>query len=91
MELIVPKYDLKHTRPIVGYGNFTKDMSNSHGIMVDTTIVDKKFALWDYVMKNNLLESKDELVRAQAMQLLRDKTIFLYAFAKLNGKPVKTR
>ncbi len=91
MELIVPKYDLKHTRPITGYGNFTKEISNSHGCMVDTTIVDKKFALWDYVMKNNLLSSEDDMIRAQAVQLLKDKTIFLYAFAKLNGKPVKTR
>ena len=91
MELIVPKYDLKHTRPIIGYGNFTKDISNSHGCIVDTTIVDKKFALWDYVMKNNLLESEDEMIRAQAVQLLRDKTIFMYNFMKLNGKPVKAR
>jgi len=91
MKLELPKYDLDHSRPVIGYGNFTKDISNSINCVIDTTIVEKKFALWDYVMKNNLLDSKDELIRAQAMQLLRDKTIFLYAFAKLDGKPVKAR
>jgi len=59
--------------------------------MVDTTVADRKRALWDYVVKNNLLTSTDKLTRAKAQSLLNDKTIFLYNFAKLNGEPVRTR
>ena len=66
-------------------------MSNSHGCMIDTTVVDRKRALWDYVLANDLLESKDNKVRARAWALLKDKTLFLYNFMKLNGQPVKTR
>ena len=91
MELELPTYDFVHTRPIHGHANFTYDITNSTDCMVDRTIVEKKRALWDYVLENNLLSSSDPLTRAKAQSLLKDKTIFLYNFAKLNGKPVKTR
>ena len=90
MDLIIPKYDLNHSRSIMGHGNFSYNADSGTG-MVDTTIVDQKFALWDYVMKNNLLSSKDDLTRARAISLLKDKTIYMYAFMKLNGSPVKAR
>ena len=48
MDLTLPTYDLKHTRPIVGCGNFSRDIENSQGFMVDTTVVEKKFELWDF-------------------------------------------
>jgi len=89
--LELPTYNLTHTRPIVGYGNFTYDISKSTECMVDPTVVDKKFELWDYVIQNNLLESEDQTIRDKALSLLKDKTIFLYNFMRLNGKPVKTR
>ena len=90
MKLELPKYDLIHSRPIVGYGNQSYKMhTQDKNCMIDQSIVKKKFALWDYVMKNNLLESKDELIRAQAIQLLRDKTILAYAQLKLDGEPLK--
>jgi len=91
MDLGLPKYNLEHSRPIIGYGNFTTSMSHSMDCMVDTSIVDKKFALWDYVIRNDLLNSSDKIVQAKSQSLLHDKTIWLYHFAKLNGKPVKTR
>lgn len=46
------------------------------------TIVTNKFALWDYVIKHNLLEHEDELIRSQAVLLLDDPTIYEYAFFK---------
>ena len=91
MNLDLPTYNLDHSRPILGYGNFTYKIENSKEFMVDVIIADKKRALWDHVIQNNLLTSDDKIVRAKAQALLRDKTIFLYNFAKLNGKPVKTR
>lgn len=90
MELEIPRYDLNHSRPIVGYGNFSYLKSDS-ACMVDTSIVEKKFKLWDYVMENNLLASEDKSIQIKVGNLLNDKTIFMYAFMKLNGKPVKAR
>ena len=45
-------------------------------------IVKQKFALWDYVIENNLLASKDPYTRNQAILLLEDDTIYEYAFFK---------
>ena len=87
MELDLPTYNLDHTKPIYGYGNFSYKYIESESA-IDTTIADKKRELWDYVIKNNLLNSKDKTLRAKAQSLLRDKTIFLYNFAKLNNLPV---
>lgn len=90
MKLEIPQYNLKHTRPIVGYGNQSYTMhSPSKNCMLDKSIVQKKFALWDYVMENNLLESPDATIRAKALQLLRDKTILAYSQLKFDGKPIK--
>ena len=90
MELKIPQYDLKHTRPIVGFGNQAYEIHDSNkGCMIDQSIVAKKFELWDYVLKNNLLSSQNELLRAQAFQLLRDKTILAYAQLKFDGEPIK--
>lgn len=41
-----------------------------------------KFAAWDKVVELNLLESEDEELRSAAVMLLRDPTIYLYAFFK---------
>lgn len=90
MDLVLPQYDVKHTRPIVGYGNRSyKIQDKNQNCMIDQSIVEKKFELWDYVIKNNLLSSSDELIRAKAIQLLRDKTILAYANLKFDGEPIK--
>lgn len=91
MNLELPTYKLNHSRPIIGLGNFSQSYNPALKSMVDTSIVEKKRALWDYVVKNDLLNSKDELVRAKSQALLRDKTIMIYNFMKLNGKSAKTR
>ena len=52
--------------------------------------VDDKFAMWDYVVDNNLLASKDKKIARQATLLLEDDTIYEYAFFKNDeGKPFK--
>jgi len=53
---------------------------------LDRSIVDDKFALWDYVRDNNLLKTNPD-----AALLLKDDTIFAYQFLKWNGNPVKLR
>lgn len=90
MKLEIPKYELKHSKPIVGYGNYgyTAQSINANP-MINEEIVKKKFELWDYVMDNNLLSSPDELLRNQAIQLLRDKTIFAYANLRFDNEPIK--
>jgi hypothetical protein len=53
-------------------------------------VVEKKFALWDYVMKNDLLNSPDEMIRNKAILLLDDPTIYEYAFFENSeGEPFK--
>lgn len=81
MELEILSYNLMHTRPIVGYGNFTKEYDPKTSCMIDTTIVDKKFDLW----KKNITGSHN------AHYLLKDKSIFAYAHLKYDGIPVKMR
>jgi hypothetical protein len=91
MELEIPKQELNHSRPIVGHANFTYLESNSGDCMLDKTIVDKKFELWDYVLKNNLLQSEDKILRAKAWSLMKDKTILAYSSFRMNNKPFKAR
>lgn len=91
MNLELPTHNINHTRPVVGHSNFTMLERNSQPCMLDKTIVDQKFKLWDYVLKNNLLESKDKMLRAKAWHLMKDKTIRAYATFKKNDKPVKMR
>lgn len=88
MKLELPKYNLDYSRPVHGYGNFslTKSDSQPH---IDDTIIKKKLAMWNHVIKNNLLESPEENVRMQAVQLLRDKTILAYSHFKFDSKPIK--
>ena len=88
MELVVPQYDFMHTRPVVGFGNFSHTQ-NTDGCMVDQSVVAHKFALWDYVLKHNLLESSDDSLKHRARLLLYDKTIFAYAFLKFDGHPIR--
>ena len=89
MDLTIPEYNLKHTRPIIGYGNFTKDKSASSSCYLDKSIVEKKFQMWDWVVENNILSSNDQMLRSQALSLLRDKTILAYSQFKFDGKPIK--
>lgn len=91
LDLELPKYSLTFNRPVVGFGNFTKDISNSTECMIDRTIVNQKFALWDYVLRENLLTHPDPNVSGKVKALLHDKTIFAYQFFKFNGKPFKSR
>ena len=52
--------------------------------------VKQKFELWDNVIKNNLLASKDRKTAREATLLLEDDTIYEYAFFKNEeGKPFK--
>ena len=88
----LPKYNLIHTKPIVGYGNFSYNANSSTAnSMVDKNIVKQKFKLWQYVCENGLLTSNDEYTKIKALSLLKDKTIFAYNYFKLNNKPLKHR
>jgi len=90
MNLDIPQYNFSHTRPVIGYGQFEPTPPPKNAVrMVDDTIVNKKFKVWDYVLENNLLESKNELLKAKAWHLLRDKTIYAYANFRYDNQPVK--
>jgi len=92
MNLKLPKYNLNHTRPIVGYGNFSyTSPKESDTCMVDPSIVERKFKIWQYVLENKLLTSKDEYIRLKAWSLLKDKSIFGYNYFKFNNAPLKLR
>jgi len=60
------------------------DWSKHHlnGEDLQPEVVMKKFAMWDYVVENRLLDSEDEAVRDKAILLLEDDTIYEYAFFK---------
>lgn len=91
MNLDLPTYNLKHTRPVIGYGQFSTEAPAKDAVcMVDDTIVNQKFKLWDYVMKNDLLTSKDLNLRYKAILLLKDKSIMAYAHLKFDNEPIKT-
>lgn len=89
MELKTPKYNLKHTKPVRAYGNFTTSITDSTCCEIDKTIVEKKFELWQHVLKENLISSENELERARAISLLNDKTILAYSQLKYDNVPVK--
>lgn len=67
MELVLPTQKVDFSRPVTG-----KDL--------DYESYRKKFELWDYVLKNNLLESPNKILRAKSWNLLNDDTIFTYSF-----------
>lgn len=90
MNLEIPLYNFSHTRPIIGFGNFSY-IEPSGSPMVDRTIVQSKFDLWRYVLKNRLLQSSDEYTRIKAWSLLTDKTILAYYKFKFDNKPLKLR
>jgi len=46
-----------------------------------------KFKKWNHVVQNRLLAEKDK----DAIRLLNDKTVYAYAFLKLDNNPVKLR
>jgi hypothetical protein len=57
-----------------------------HARDIDRSIVERKFALYDYAVANNLIGTHD-----QATRLLSDDTIFAYAFLRWEGQPIKLR
>ena len=89
-ELTVPKYNFDNHKIVIGHGNQSyKKQKGTQNCRIDKTIVDKKLALWDHVKKNNLLTSPATNVRNQALRLLKDKTIFAYAYLKFDDKPLR--
>ena len=103
LSLEIPMYELNHSRPIVGYGNFTKLIVNNINCQIDQSIVETKFKLWDYVIEHNLLindgKNKEGVIvdeekyrkHLQARLLLKDKTIYSYHNFKFDGKRFKSR
>jgi len=89
MDFKIPQYNLKHTRPIVGYGNFTNSIDNNKDCFLIKDIVKKKFKIWDKIVDHNLLSNEDPMVRAEAVNLLNDKTILAYSQLKFDNEPVK--
>jgi len=89
MDLALPISNLSHTRPIIGFGNFGHSVKDSISCFLDKSIINRKFALWDTVLANNLLASPNELIRAKAISLLRDKSILAYSQLKYDNEPVR--
>ena len=86
----IPFYTHDHSRPVIGYGNFTfNHFSPNAPCYIPQDVVTKKLALWDYVLKNNLLSSSDPILRSNSISLLNDKTIKAYALMKTDGNPVR--
>lgn len=82
--ILLPQYNLDWTQGKV------------YGPDIDRTLVEKKFAAWDYVIANDVLNQKDgsgELTKLakSAWLMLEDDTVFAYSFLKFNNKPVKLR
>lgn len=92
MNLRLPQYALTFSRPVIGYGDFSYQcpLPDSKPY-VDKTVVDRKFALWDYVCKEGLLTSKDEYKKLKSWSFLKDKTIFAYHWFKFDNMPLKMR
>lgn len=88
-KLVVPKYVLNHSKPVTAKGNFTSVEDTSAGCLLDTGIVKRKFELWDSVVRDNLLNYADPIIRARAVSLLKDKTILAYSQLRFDGKPVR--
>lgn len=97
MELEIPIYDVDYSKPVMGHGNFTRQYDPDLGCMIDKSIVQKKFELWNYVGKLGLLQGnfntkQEKLMHYRAITLpLRDKTIYAYVNFKFNNMPMKMR
>jgi hypothetical protein len=91
MNLEVPKYNLDFSKPVLALGNFSYNHNPILKSYIDKSIVQTKFELWQYVAKNKLIQSPDEMVRARAISLLKDKTIFAYSYFMFDNKPFKCR
>lgn len=60
------------------------------GSDLDLDTYNQKFAMWDYVLENDLLAKGAESERLEAVRLLNDPTIYQYAFFKDDeDKPFK--
>jgi len=55
---------------------------------LDLSAYNRKLELWDYVIKNNLLQSDNEVIRNKCVLLLKDTTIYTKSFLKnADGEP----
>ena len=90
MDLELPVYSLDHTRPIVGYGQFSQTSPElSQGKMVNDTIRDEKLSMFRYILDNNLLETPDPDLKNKVIKVLRDKTLLAYSYLRYDETPVK--
>lgn len=98
----LPEYTgIDYSRPVIGYGNFTRSIENNRECMVDRDIVKSKFRAWRSVGHTGILTAQPSgtieerrsllLRKQQALNLLKDKTIFSYANFKFNAKPLMLR
>lgn len=92
MDLELPQYKLNHSKPIVGYGNFSYNMQAATAEpMIDKTIVEKKIKIWLDVVNSGILENGTDYEKAKAYSLLNDKTLFAFVNLKMNMKPFRAR
>ena len=95
MDFEIPQYNLDHTRPIVGYGNFTRKYQGDDATsMVDPNIVKKKFAMLNEAIKRGYYEvdyKGPRINQLRAIRLLKDKAIRSYYNFKFNRMPFMLR
>ena len=93
-EFDIPQYNLNHTRPIVGYGNFTRVYNPKLKSMVDPSIVERKFEMLNNAIRKGYYNEDykgHRINQLRAIKLLKDKAIKAYYTFKFNNKPFKLR
>lgn len=78
MKLIRPLIKQKN-KPVVTRQDFNTNISVDE---IQAEFEERKFKPWDNVVENDLLNSPDPAVRAQAFYLLWDPSVYFYAFFK---------
>lgn len=83
---LLPSYDFDFSKPVVGFGNFTKKFVNCRVCNIDRSFVDKKLRIF-----SELASSDNEFDNAKAFLLNKDKSIFCYNNFLFNNNPMKLR
>ena len=103
----IPQYELDHSKPITGVGNFTtlqpqitycEDIKKEgYKCNIDRNIIEQKISLWKKVLASGILETKSQETQTEWLRfkahklLLTDKTIAAYHHFRFNNQPLKTR
>lgn len=85
------EYFLDFSKPVVGFGNSDKACNPNLPCGVDRGVIERKIKRIREAIQRKDFTSDDELTKAKALLLLRDKATAAYYWLKFEGRPLVLR